>query len=114
MEQPSYPFTKLSMDISEPYPTSLSGRRHILEFVDKYSGWPDKSAQNIAHILVDEIFPRFGCPCKIVIDNVTETDNQVMKEVFSQLNIHHVTTSFYHPQSNAKVERFHRTLHDVL
>ena len=38
----------------------------------------------------------------------------MMKEVFAKLNIHHVTTSFYHLQSNAKVERFHRTLHDVL
>ena len=108
------------MDISGPYLTPLSGNRYILGFVDHYSDWPevfaipDKSAQNIAHILVDEIFLRFGCPCEIVTDNGTENENKVMKEVFSQLNIHHVTTSFYHPQNNAKVERFHRTLHDVL
>ena len=70
----------------------------------------NKSAQ----ILVDEIFPRFGCPCEVVTDNGTENENQVMKEMFAQLNVHRVTTSFYHPQSNAKVERFHRTLHDVL
>ena len=37
-----------------------------------------------------------------------------MKETLEALNISHVTTSFYHPQSNSKVERFHRTLHDVL
>ena len=30
------------------------------------------------------------------------------------LNIDHVFTSFYTPKGNAKVERFHRTLNDVL
>ena len=120
MEQPPYPFAKLSMDISWPCPTSLSGNRYTLGFVDHHIGWPeafaipDKSAPNIVNILVHKIFPRFGCPCDIVTDNGTENENQVMKEVFSQLNIHHVTTSFYHPHRNAKVERFHRTLHDVL
>ena len=37
-----------------------------------------------------------------------------MKETLEDLYISHVTTSFYQPQSNSKVERFHRTLHDVL
>ena len=98
----------------------MSGNRYTLGFVDHHIGWPeafaipDKSAPNIVNILVHKIFPRFGCPCDIVTDNGTENENQVMKEVFSQLNIHHVTTSFYHPHRNAKVERFHRTLHDVL
>ena len=31
-----------------------------------------------------------------------------------RLKINHVLTSVYHPQSNAKVERFHRTLHGIL
>ena len=30
------------------------------------------------------------------------------------LNIDHVFTSFYNPKGNAKLERYHRTLHDVL
>ena len=30
------------------------------------------------------------------------------------MNVDHVTTSFYHPEANAKVERFHRTLRDIL
>ena len=120
MEVPAYPFAKVSMDISGPYPITLSGNKYILSFVDHYSGWPeafclpDKSAQSVAHILLEYVFPRFGCPLQIVTDNGTENVNKIMKEVCGQLNIEHITTSFYHPQSNAKVERFHRTLHDIL
>ena len=36
-----------------------------------------------------------------------------MKETLAKHKIDHVLTSVFHPQSNAKVERFHRTLHDV-
>lgn len=117
---PPYAFAKVSMDISGPYPVSLSGNKYILSFVDWYSGWPecfavpDKCADTIAQILIDDIFPRYGQVLEIVTDNGSEQVNRVVRETLAALNIHHVTTSFYHPQSNAKVERFHRTLHDVL
>jgi hypothetical protein len=32
----------------------------------------------------------------------------------AELNIHHVTTSFYRPQSNGCIERYHRTLVNVI
>ena len=117
---PPYPFAKIGVDLSGPYPTTLSGNKYIIGFIDLYSGWPeafavpDKSADNIAHLLIDEIFPRFGAPLQIISDNGTENVNSTMKETMEALNIDHVTTSFYHPQGNAKIERFHRTLHDVL
>ena len=47
-------------------------------------------------------------------DNGTENVNNVVKEILESLNIDNVLTSVYHPQSNAMVERFHRTLHDFL
>jgi len=119
-DSPPYPFAKVSMDISGPYPRSLSGNKYILSIVDHYSGWPeafplpDKSAENVAHVVIDEVVPRFGCPLQVVTDNGTENENKVMRETLKTLNIDHVTTSFYHPEANAKVERFHRTLHDIL
>ena len=116
----TYPWAKVSLDLSGPYPQSASGNKYIVAFVDWYSGWPeafpttDKSAATISSLLLEEIFPRFGCCLSLVTDNGTENINKVMKDILKTLKIHHITTSTYHPQSNSKVERFHRTLHDVL
>ena len=117
---PPYPFAKIGLDLSGPYPKSLSGNRYIIGFVDWYSGWceafavPDKTAESVAHLLIDEIIPRFGTPLEIVTDNGTENVNQTMKHTLETFKIKHITTSVAHPQSNSKVECFHRTLHDVM
>ncbi|MCG7879415.1 MAG: RNase H-like domain-containing protein, partial [Candidatus Thiodiazotropha endolucinida] len=117
---PPYPMAKLSLDLSGPYPTTLSGNKYIIAFVDWYSGWPeafavpDKTAETVAELIIGHIFPRFGCPLQIVTDNGTENVNKMVKETLERLNVDHILTSVYHPQSNAKVERFHRTLHDIL
>ena len=38
-----------------------------------------------------------------------------MQETLKQLKLHNVNQNFsYHPQSNARVERYHRTLNAVL
>ena len=37
-DAPPFPFVKLGLDISGPYPTTLSGNRYMISFVDWYSG----------------------------------------------------------------------------
>jgi hypothetical protein len=117
---PPYPFAKIGLDLSGPYPTTLSGNKYIVSFIDVYSGWPesfcvpDKSADNIAFLIIEEIFPRFGCVLELVSDNGSENINRKVRETLATLNVHHVKTSFYSPQSNGKVERLHRTLNDVI
>jgi hypothetical protein len=49
-----------------------------------------------------------------VTDNGSENLNRKVKETLQAMNIHHITTSFYSPQANGRVERFHRTLHSVI
>ena len=117
---PPYAFGKIGIDVSGPYPTSLSGNKYIVGYVDWCSGYPeafavpDKSADTIAHLIIEEIFSRYSAPLEIVSDNGSENVNRKVKETLEALNVHHVKTSLYHPASNCKVERFHRVLHDVL
>ena len=117
---PPYPKAKLSLELSGPYPKTVSSNKYIIAFVDWFSGWPeafavpDKTADTVAHLLIEEYFLGFGCPLQIVTVNGSENVNKVAQETMRSLNIHHVQTSVYNPQSIAKVERFYRTLHDVL
>lgn len=117
---PPFPFAKIAVDLSGPYPTSLSGNRYIISFIDIYSSYPecfpvpDKSAANIVQLLLDEIIPRHSCPLTILSDNWSENCNEMVRETLKEMNINHVTTSFYSPNSNGKVERLHRFMHDIL
>ncbi|KAK7505910.1 hypothetical protein BaRGS_00002632 [Batillaria attramentaria] len=103
MDVPPYPFAKVSLDLSGPYPKSLSGNKYIVAFVDHYSGWPeafavpDKSAETVAHLLTEKIIPRHSCPLQLVTDNGTENENRIMRETLKELRIDHVTTSFLSP-----------------
>ena len=104
---------KLSLDLSGPYPTTLSGKRYIIAFVDWYIGWPeafsvpDKTAETVADLIIDKIFPHSGSCIQLMTDNGTENENIIVKDTLDRLKINHVLTSVYHPQINTKVERFH-------
>ena len=100
---PPYSMAKLSLDLSGPYPTSLLGNKYIIAFVDWYSVWPeafavpDKTAGTVADLIIEQIYPRFGCPLQIFSDNGTKNVNKVMKETLAKIKIDHVLTSVYYP-----------------
>ena len=119
-DTPPFAWAKCAVDISGPYPRSVSGNRFVCSFIDLFSGYPEafaipnKEAETIAHLLIDEICTRYSCPLEILSDNGSEFCNRVFQETLASLNIHHVTTSFYRPQANGLIERYHRTLVDVI
>ena len=95
------------------------GNCYILRF-GWLTGWPEafaipnKRARTVSDVILSEIFSRYGAPKQLVTDNGSENVNEVMLETLGELNIQHITSSPYNPQSNAKVEKFHKTLADVL
>ena len=77
-----------------------------------YSSWPEafvvskKKAETVLHILVDEIFPRYVVPLQLLTDNGPENVNKIMKKTLEDLNVHYVTTSFYHRQTTVRLKDF--------
>ncbi|GFO41491.1 Pol polyprotein [Plakobranchus ocellatus] len=90
-EIPPYPLAKVNLDISGPFSLSLSGNKYIASFIDNLTGYPeafaipDKSAETMVSLLLNDVFPRIGCPLVLVTDNGTENvnKNQLTGEVVS-------------------------------
>ena len=77
-----YPFVKLGMNVSGPYPKTLPGTKYIIRCVDWYSGWPeafavpDKTAKTVVDLLLKEVILGDSTPLKIVTDNGSENINR--------------------------------------
>ena len=54
------------------------------------------------------------CPRYIPSDNGTELKNQLIYNILQQLGINHIFSALYHPQSNGKLEVFHKYLKPIL
>lgn len=57
---------------------------------------------------------RYGVPVDLLSDRGASFLSELMHEVCSLMGIHKVNTTAYHPQTDGLVERFNRTLIDML
>lgn len=120
MDQSGVPFQKVSIDLAGPYEESYGGNRYLFSLVDHYTGWPeffaipDKRAETVANIILNEIIPRHTCPLIMLSDRGSEFVNEILSQVCKHNNIFRIKTSKYHPASNGKVERVHRTWNDMV
>lgn len=115
----SGPFDRVGVDVIQ-FPRSAAGNRYAVVFVDYLTKWPevfptvDQTTLTIAKLLVEEIIPRHGVPKELLSDRGSAFLSKVMCEVYNLLGIHKVSTTAYHPQTDGLVERFNRTLTDML
>ena len=120
MEIPDRPFNKIAIDLVTECETSTSGNKHILTIIDYLTGWPeafpilDKSADTIVSNFINTYLPVHMCPRFILSDNGTEFKNNLMNHVLKQLGIERIFSALYHPQSNGKLEVFHKYLKPTL
>ena len=119
-EIPDRPFDKIAIDLVTDCETSTSGNKHILTIIYHLTGWPeafpipDKSADTIVTTLINHYLPVHMCPRYILSDNSMEFKNNLMDQVLKQLGTDRIFSAPYHPQSNGKLEVFHKYLKPTL
>ena len=103
------------------FPSQLhAGNQYTVVFVDYLTKWrevfatPDQSALTIAKLLVENVVCRHGVPAQLLSDRGATFLSQLMKEVCEVLGVKKVNTTAYHPQTDAHIERFNRTLTSIL
>ena len=114
----SAPFEMISVDFLE---LEKSGQyRYLLVIVDHFTRYAEvfptcnKSAKTAASKLYDQFILRYGYPERLHSDRGGEFTNQIWKEINSMCRIKKTQTTAYHPQGNGQVERFNRTLVQML
>ncbi|KAL5469070.1 hypothetical protein EMCRGX_G030262 [Ephydatia muelleri] len=116
----SRPLERIAMDIVGPLPVTERGNRYILVVGDYFTRWKeaypmkDMEAQTVACILVNEFICRLGVPDTIHTDQGRNFESKLIKELCQMLGIKKTRTTPYHPQSDGMVERFNRTLLNML
>ena len=117
---PPYPWAKVALDVSGPHQLTASRNRYIVSFICLYSRFPeafptkDKSAETIASLLINEIFPRYSCPISLMMDNGSENCNRIMNDTLKELNVTGIHISPYTPRVNGMVERNRKSLNSIL
>ena len=115
-----YPGQIIGIDMTGPYPLSRHGNLYALSIIDHCTGWvevkplPNKTAETVLRYLEQEYLPRYGPPEILISDNGSEFKNHLVKGYLEELGVEIRHCTPYHPQSNGKVERFHRTLKQML
>ena len=116
------PMDFICMDlIGEFHPPTSCGHRYALTAVCMLTGFTwcvplkTKTAEEVAKAYMDHIYCSFGGSIKILMDNGTEFKNKLFKEVVSKLGMEFsIHSPPYRPQSNGKIEGFHRFIKCVL
>lgn len=74
----------------------------------------DKSSQELRKQLICNWITRYGVPSRVVNDNENTLISSTMKQMYAYLGVKMVQIAPYHPEGNAVIESFHRTLNKGL
>ena len=117
---PDRPLDKIAISLVSDLNVSSSGNQHILTIIVNLMGWPvafpipNKKADSIVCVFINNYLPIHMWPHFIPSDNGTEFRNQLMDNILKQLGIDHIFSAPNNPQGSGKLEVFHKYLKPTL
>ena len=120
MEVPSIPFSTMGCDLLGRFPKSDDNKFYIIVCTDHATRYvvtgalEDITAQTVAKFIIEKILLIFGAPMNILTDQGKQFTSALMQSVLHTMSTTHIRTSTYHPQTNAVVENFNKTLATML
>ncbi|PIK35202.1 Retrovirus-related Pol polyprotein from transposon [Apostichopus japonicus] len=111
---------RCAMDIMGPLPKSTRGNRYVLVIADYFTKWTeaypmaDMEAETVARLLVEQFICRYGVPDELHTDQGRQFESELFQHMCRLLDINKTRTTPFHPQSDGMVERFNRTLAEML
>ena len=112
------PWEMIAVDVLE-VPVSKSNNRYLLVVQDYFTKWveaipmPDQTSLRISTELV-KLFSMFGCPSILHSDQGRNFESTILIQTLQAFGVTKSRTTAYHPQCDGMVERFNRTLLQLL
>ena len=114
-DSPELPMEFICMDLVGPiHPPSSRENKYVLTVIDMLTGFTiavpikNKNAETICEAYQDNVYCVFGRSSRMLTDNGSEFKNKEMQEVCDTLGLKHIFSPVYTPQSNRRLEGWHR------
>ncbi|KZS19909.1 Uncharacterized protein APZ42_013539 [Daphnia magna] len=120
LEPTTFFWQRVALDIVGPLPETYKGNRYILvmsEYTSRYMlavAMKNQSARTVARKFIRHVILRYGSSLQILTDQGKNFLSNLMKDICSLLNIKQTRTTAYYPATDGMVERFNRTMGDML
>ena len=119
-DRPDYPWQVVQTDFIGPLRKSKEGYLYILTFIDLLTGWPEafptknSTAATAAMVFLQQIVCRYGKIQQLNSDRGPSYVAKLFNEITGRLMCKQSFTSSRMPQGNARVERLHKSLEDLI
>lgn len=116
----SEPWEVVGIDLLGPFKLTPRGNRYALTMIDFFSRWTifsplkESKANDVVDAVMESLVHKFGLPRAFLSDQGRQFAGGLFQRMLERLKVRYGSTSGYHPQTNGKTERVHRTLNAML